>query len=131
MNKKIWTLILSVIAVVVLGVGVYLITSSSKATSAGEVTIIFETIDEEKTEKVIAYQEDDSLHQLICESFNNVVFTNGMLMAIESYVTPENYETFICVYVNGETSMVGIDSIELQDNMVVLLKIEKNTYVEG
>lgn len=131
MNKKIWTLILSVIAVVVLGVGVYLITSSSKATSAGEVTIIFETIDEEKTEKVITYQEDDSLHQLICESFNNVVFTNGMLMAIESYVTPENYETFICVYVNGETSMVGIDSIELQDNMVVLLKVEKNTYVEG
>lgn len=131
MNRKIWTLILSVVAVIVLGLGVYLITNTTKATSDGEVTIIFETIDEEKVEKVVTFKQGDSLHQLICDSFNNVVFDNGFLSAIESYVTPADYQTFICLYVNGNVSSVGIDSIELEDNMVILLKVEKNTYVEG
>lgn len=74
-------------------------------------------------EKTIEFNSDDTLEELIKSEFDNVVFDNGMLMEIENYKTPSDWETFISVYVDGKMSMVGISDIKLVDNMVVSLII--------
>lgn len=101
-----------------------LVSCGNKTSGSGNIKV--ELVDLEGIvikEQSIEFDSDDTLKELIESNFNNVVFDNGMLMEIEDYKTPANWETFLSVYVDGKMSMVGITDIVLVDDMVVSLII--------
>ena len=103
-----------------------LVSCSNKTNGSGDIKV--ELVDLEGVvikEQTIDFDSNDTLKVLIEENFDNVVFDNGMLMEIENYKTPANWETFISVYVDGKMSLVGISDIGLVDDMVVSLIITK------
>ncbi len=89
-------------------------------------TIIIEVIDlngDTIKEKSINFSEGDLLETLIESNFDNVTFNSGMLMSIENYVTPTDWSTFICVYVDDVMSEVGISDIKFYDGCKISLII--------
>ncbi len=103
-----------------------LVGCSSQTEGSGEIKVELVALDGSLIkEESINFDSDDTLVELITDEFNNVVIENGMLMEIEDYKTPSNWETFISIYVDGKMSMVGISDIKLEDNMVVSLRITK------
>ena len=128
-KKNLLTLILSIVGVVVLCLAVYFISSSFKSNSDGEITVIVEMLDGTvEKEKTIEFNEGDELVTLISENFDNVVFDNGMIMSIESYTTPSDWSTFLCVYVDGNMSMVGLSEIEFTDGTEIKLVVTEFIY---
>lgn len=131
MDKKnlILKIVLSVIGICVLVVCGIILSKSFISSSDG--VIIVELIDLEGEiikEEEIEFNIGDSLVTLIENNFDNVKFDNGMLMEIENYVTPSDWSTFISVFVNGETSMVGISDIEFKNNTKISLVITEFIY---
>ena len=128
-KKLILTIALSLVAVVVL-VELYLkINSKYTSDSDGEIQIELVALDGSIIKKkTIDFNEGDTLEQLLEENFNNVVFENGMLMAIEDYTTPSDWSTFISVYVDGEMSMVGLLEIQFVNGTKISLIITEYIY---
>lgn len=103
-----------------------LVGCSNVANSSGKIKVELVGLEGEVIEEeTIKFKEGDTLIELISDEFENVVITDGMLMEIEDYKTPSNWETFISIYVNDKMSMVGISDIKLEDDMVVSLRITK------
>ena len=131
--KKINIILTSVISVLCLAaLIIVLVIKNTDQKAKVDGTIIVELLDIDNSiikSKEVGYYVDDTLTQLIIDNFDNVVFDKGMLMEIEDYKTPADYSTFLCVYVNGEMSMVGISDIEIANGMKISLIITENTYV--
>ena len=90
----------TVIGVALLVVVGFFLVDSFSAKGDGVITVRVEELDGTVlSEKEIEFYEGDTLIQLIEENFNNVVFDNGMIMEIETYKTPSDWSTFLCVYV--------------------------------
>lgn len=131
MDKKnlILKIVLSVIGIFILVVCGIILSKSFISSSDG--VIIVELIDLEGEiikEEEIEFNIGDSLVTLIENNFDNVKFDNGMLMEIENYVTPSDWSTFISVFVDGETSMVGISDIEFKNNTKISLVVTEFIY---
>ena len=125
--KKINIILTSVISFLCLvALIVVVIIKNTEEKAKGDGAIIVELLDVDNSmikSKDIIYFENDTLTQLITDNFDNVVFDKGMLMEIENYKTPADWSTFICVYVNGEMSMVGISDIVIANGMKISLII--------
>ena len=125
--KKINIILTSVISFLCLAaLIVVVVIKNTEQKAKGDGTIIVELLDIDNSmikSKDIIYFENDTLTQLITDNFDNVVFDKGMLMEIENYKTPADWSTFICVYVNGEMSMVGISDIVIANGMKISLII--------
>ena len=116
--KKVKTILLTLILLFVF------VGCTNQTTGSGEIKVELVALDGSVIkEKSIQFDTNSTLEEIIKTEFDNVVFENGMLMEIEDYKTPSNWETFISVYVDGKMSMVGISDIKLVDNMVVSLII--------
>lgn len=117
-------IILSVIALGVIILSVYLLKDSFKPTYDG--TIIVEVVDLDgsiiKT-KEIAFNKGDVLTNLISNNFDNVTYDNGMIMSIEDFNTPSDWSKFLSIYVNDEMSNVGLADIVFEDGTKISLKI--------
>ena len=123
-NNIILTSVISFLCLAALIVVVIIKNTNEKA--KGDGAIIVELLDVDNSmikSKDIIYYDGDVLTQLITDNFDNVVFDSGMLMEIEDYKTPADWSTFICVYVDGEMSMVGIDDIVIANGMKISLII--------
>ena len=83
-----------------------------------------ETVDE----KEIPFDEDDTLVGLMEDNFENVSVEYGMIMTLEDYETPDDWSTFLCIYVDDEMSEVGIEDIELVDGMEVSFVVTEYSY---
>ena len=118
--------ILVVIFLLVLLIGgFFLIKNVSVADSDGVITI--EVIDKEENVlkvKEIEFRKGDTLVKLLEKNFDNVVFNStsygNLLLCIESIET-DFTTSYISIYVNDESSMVGIDGIELIDGIKISL----------
>ena len=116
-------------AVVVLAVGVYLIVRQPQAKAAGTVTMTVKDADEKVLkEKKIPFFEGDTVSGLVSVNFTNVRYDNGMLMDIETLVTPADWTYYICIWKNGAMSEVGIDQMTLEDGAVYDFVWTKNTW---
>ena len=128
-KKLILTIILSVVAVIIFVVASLMLKNHFKSDSDGEIQVeIIELDGTTKVEKMIDFNEGDTLDQLITDNFDNVVIENGMLMSIEDYNTPSDWSTFISIYVDNEMSMVGLLDIEFTDGTVISLVITEFIY---
>ena len=65
--------------------------------------------------KKIAFLEGDSIERLLTDNFENVVIKDGFLYSIDKLSTPEDWSTFICLYVDGQMSDVGILEIKFKN----------------
>ncbi len=116
-SKKV-KIVVAIIAVLV--VGIFACSKLFGDKSAGKVTISVVALDGTTvTEKTIKYMEEDTLAGLVEKNFENVTITDGFLYTIETLTTPADWSTYICLYVNGEMSQVGILEVVLADGMTV------------
>ena len=122
------TVSLSVIAIIVLSVSLSLISPNChKAKADGQ--IVLEYVNGDFNKKVnVQYFTGDVITDLVSKSFSNVTYKDGMIMSIEDYVTPEDWSTFICIYVNEQMSEVGLSQIKYENNMKISFVITKNNY---
>lgn len=123
-KKLILKVILSVVALGLAILSVYLLKDSFKPSYDG--TIIVEVIDLDGStikEKEIKFIEGDLLVDLISDNFENVTYDNGMIMSVENFTTPTDWSKFISIYVNDEMSSVGLKDIVFVDGTKISLII--------
>lgn len=116
-SKKILVTVVVLVAIVAALFGRQIL-SQSKADGSIQV----EVIDLEQNvlqDKSVDFMEGDTLVDLVEENFDNVTIDNGMLMTIDELTTPEDWSSFICIYVDDEMSDVGINDIVVKDGMKV------------
>ena len=115
---------LSVVAIAVVILCVFLLKDSFKPSYDGVITVEYVDVEGNvKKQKEITFVEGDTLTSLIEENFENVTFDNGMLMTIEDFITPPTWQYFIYVLVDGEASQVGIEDIEFTDGTKITLMV--------
>ena len=116
MNKKSTKILLAVAAVAVLALVLWFILGRGGAKDAGRITVTVQDASNKViAEKVIGYQEDAKLADLVAANFANVTYDNGMLMTSESLTTLADWSSFICIYQNGKASDVGIMEMTFAD----------------
>jgi len=107
---------ISIVAVIVLIVCGLLATKTFNSKEDGY--IIVEVIDINGNlikEKDVVFKEGDNIVDLIKTNFDNVIYKDNMIMEIEEIKTPDDWSTFICIYLNGEMSMVALPEIQFKN----------------
>lgn len=113
-------LVLAIVAIAVLGVAFYFYNAKPTAKAEGTVEIVVTTLEgENDADKKIDFYEGDDLIALVENNFSNVRIEDGFIYDIETLETPEDFSSFICIYVNDEMSEVGMADIELEDGKVI------------
>ena len=121
-KKLILKIVLSVVALGLIALSVYLLKDSFKPSYDG--IVIVEVIDLDGSvikEKEILFKEQDLLVDLISNNFENVTYNDGMIMSIENFTTPADWSKFISIYVNDEMSNVGLKDIVFVDGTKISL----------
>ena len=128
MNKNFKKVLVTVVAAIVLVVGVFVIKDSFTSTTVGKIQVELVDLEGNARTKSIAFEEGDTLVSLLEDNYDNVVVDNGMLMSIDDFTTPADWSTFISIYVNDEMSMVGILEIEFEDQTKISLIMTEFVY---
>lgn len=122
-------LIVSIVAVVVIVCGIFLAKNAFSPKYDGTMKVeIVDMSGKTINEKDIQFNEGDKLVTLLDENFDNVKVENGMLYTIDQLTTPEDWSSFICIYVNDEMSEVGIEEIQFEDGTVLSFRDTENNY---
>ncbi len=112
-SKKI---IVSILAIVVVIGAIFFLKKPSAAKFDGTVEIeIVDIKGKQINNKEIGYKEGDTLVTLVEDNFENVKIQDGFLYTIDALTTPDDWSTFIAIYVDDKMSEVGISEIELKD----------------
>ena len=112
MNKL--KLLLTALAVGILGLAIYLYKDSIKTDSEGEITII--VVNDKKLEVVnekVKFYPEDNLGKLLENNFE-VIVENKMLLSIEG-VYADTKQYFLKIYINCRVANYGISDIKLND----------------
>ena len=126
MNKKnlVLKVVLSVVCVAILGVVIYFGSKAFASKSDGQIQVVYVDVKGNTiSDEFIKFNEGDSLVKLLQDNYDNVTIENGMIMTFEDYVTPSDWSSYICIYVNDEMSMVGILEIQFENNTKISLVI--------
>lgn len=123
-KKLILKIILSIVALGVIILCVVLLRNSFKPSYDGKLTIEVVGLDGVVIkEKEVEFNTNDALMDLIKDNFENVTYQNGMIMSIENYQTPINFQTFLSVYVDDKMSEVGLSEVKFVDGTKISLII--------
>lgn len=128
-GKVILTSVLATIAICLIVVFSVLASKGYFSKYDGKITVEYVNIDGEVVEtKDIKFITGDSLMDLVEDNFDNVTYDSGMIMSICDYTSPDDWSTFICIYVDGEMSMVGIADIIFTDGTIISFRVTTNTW---
>ena len=113
-------LIVSIIAIVVVVAAVFMLKkpSQTNVVASNNESVEIEIVDidgKQINDKSIEIEDGDTLASLVEENFDNVKIEDGFLYTIDKLTTPEDWSTFIAIYVNDEMAEVGINDIQLKD----------------
>lgn len=123
-KKLILKIILSIVALGVIILCVVLLRNSFKPSYDGKLTIEVVGLDGVVIkEKEVKFNTNDALMDLIKDNFENVTYQNGMIMSIENYQTPIDFQTFLSVYVDDKMSEVGLSEVKFVDGTKISLII--------
>ena len=109
-------IVITILALVILGIGIFLVSNSFTSSSDGKINVTL--VDMKGSiikEKEIPFNKGDKLVTLLEENFDHVVVDNGMLLSIDTFTTPADFSEFIAIYVDDQMSEVGILDIEFID----------------
>ena len=126
MKKSVKLLLTLGVVLILIGAGLFISTGYKPKTDG---TIVVEVIDNNDVllnRKEINFSNGDDLVKLLDKNFDDV--EDGMLMSIDQLCTPEDFTTFICIYVDDEMSQVGILDIQYKDGTKITFKDTVNTY---
>ena len=135
MNKKklILSIVVSIAACAILALCIVLGSKVFTPNYDGKITV--EVVDKDGSmveEKVIKFNEGDTLINLVKENFENVVISgegeSPMIDSIETIKNETDWSYYICIYVDDVESAVGIASIEFVDGTKISFKLIKNPY---
>ena len=128
-KKIILSIVFSFVAMVIIMFCVFSLKHMFEAKEAGEIqiSIIDENNNVLKDEK-ITFHEGDKMLDLLNANFENVTIENGMVMTIEGLITPADWSYWICLYVDGEMSSVGILDVNFKDGTKIELVMTKFDY---
>ncbi|MGM9947213.1 DUF4430 domain-containing protein [Floccifex sp.] len=116
-SKKLIVTVVVLVAIVAALFGRQIL-SQSKADGSIQIEVI--DLDQNVLQdKNVEFMEGDTLVNLVEENFDNVTIDNGMLMTIDELTTPEDWSSYICIYVDDQMSEVGINDIVVKDGMKV------------
>ena len=117
MNNKLFKkVLLTIIAILVVVGCIFAVKSAFNAKDIGTITVSVVDIDgNELAKKEIQFKEGDEITKLLEDNFDNVVIEDGFLYSIDKLTTPEDWSTFICLYVDGEMSEVGLLEVQFKD----------------
>ena len=103
MNKKnlVLKVVLSVVCVAILGVVIYFGSKAFASKSDGQIQVVYVDVKGNTiSDELIKFNEGDTLVKLLQDNYDNVTIENGMIMTFEDYVTPADWSSYICIYVN-------------------------------
>ena len=126
MNQKnlVLKVVLSIVCVAILGVVIYFGSKAFASKSDGQIQVVYVDVKGNTiSDELIKFNEGDTLVKLLQDNYDNVTIENGMIMTFEDYVTPSDWSSYICIYVNDEMSMVGILEIQFENNTKISLVI--------
>ena len=127
--KKILLYTLStILSLVVLFIGIYILNNGIKSDSSGTITVtLVNEEDKVVSSKEIEFFEEDALLVLLEENFDNVDFSDGYLKQIGELKEYSNETSlwYISILVNGTYSEVGLSLIEVEDGMVISFEMEE------
>ena len=125
-NRKIITFILGIVAALGVVLSLYFMKFSKPSLQKGVVTVELKDISGDViSEKDLDFCKDDTLTSLLEDNYPNVKIKDGMLLDIDTLTTPDDWSQFICIYVDGEMSSVGISEIELVNKEEISLVMTK------
>lgn len=117
-------IILSVVALGLVVLSVFLLKDSFKPDYDGIITVEVIDLDGNVIKKEeITFNEGNILTELISDNFNNVTYQNGMIMSIEDYTTPSDWSSFLSIYVDDKMSEVGLSDIKFVNGTKISLII--------
>ena len=125
-NKKVlW----AILAVIVIAAAWIIIAKPFTPKGDGSITVKVTDLDQKLIkEKKIVFNTGDKLVDLLKNNFDNVLFDNGMIMNIESLVTPADWAQYITIWINGEFAMEGLETLPYKDGDVLELRMTVNEY---
>ena len=125
MNKKIFPIIITIIAIFVLGISIYYVNKPVEADTKGEITVIL--IDKSLNEvdnKKIKFEEGSTFVELLENNFD-VVIEDGMLLKIDSLEAYNTEKEFIKIYIECDPSNKGVKLITPKDGTIYRFVIEE------
>ncbi len=129
MKKDLWIKI--VVAVIVIAIAVTTIIifkgqMNHPADESGKIVVELEGLGKEKQTFEVSFEEGDTLVGVLEKNFtmlyDETQITYGKLILGVNEVVTDFNTTYIAIYVDGEYSTLGISSIPLTENMVLLFK---------
>lgn len=130
MKKRILPIILTVVALTIIVLMVFLINKQNVSKTSGKIKISL--YKDELTlleEKEISFTEDDTFFKLLEENYD-IEMRGSLLIKINDLYAPNTAYEFIKIYVNDSPSKYGVKQMKLIDNQTVKFIIEK-TYEQG
>lgn len=125
-NKKV---LLAILAIIVIAVAYIVIAKPFTPKGDGSITVKVTDLDQKLIkEKKIVFNTGDKLTDLVSKNFDNVLIKDGMLMNIESLVTPADWAQFIAIWTNGKLAEVGIETLPYGDGDVLEFRMTVNEY---
>ncbi len=125
-NKKVlW----AILAVIVIAAAYIVIAKPFTPKGDGSITVKVTDLDQKLIkEKKIVFNTGDKLTDLVSKNFDNVLIKDGMLMNIESLVTPADWAQFIAIWTNGKLAEVGIETLPYGEGDVLEFRMTVNEY---
>lgn len=126
MKKKI---IATVVVLLILFAALFAINNPFGSKADGSIEVEVVNLEGKTVEdKTIEFNKGDKLGTLLKENFDNVKIKDGFLSSIDELSTPDDYSTFICIYVDDKMSEVGLNDIEYKDGTNISFVDTENTY---
>ena len=119
MNKHIIKIVLTVIALFILGVAIYYVYNGTGTKEEGNITII--VVDETGTEIInddISYNEGTTMLTILNENYD-VEVDNGFLIRFETLEARDPQIAFIKIYIDDQASQRGVGQMKFKDGNTI------------
>ena len=124
-KELILKLVVTFIGIVVVAlVGIFLLKENTSETKGNITVEVIDLKGEKVIDDKISFKEGDTLLGLLKENYelrSDDSYGSTFIYDIDDVKTGN--DTFLCIYVNNEMSMVGVDLIELQDGLIVSFRV--------
>lgn len=127
MKKRIIPIILTILAVLIIGISVWYLNKPKESLENGEITVILYNKEKEEVErKNIEFTEGDTFITLLESNFD-IVINDGMIHKINSLEAYDTKQEFIKIYIGCKPSNKGVKLILPSNGKIYRFVIEETS----